>query len=176
MRIINCYPVKIFFFFIFMISLFSCNSKTVDQGFYHENFDNMKWWTSNSQTTSEQAHSGSFSSFTDSTNEYSETFEMDLAFAKKKKYRKAQITAWCFKPVQQTKVTLVASVEAPDSRLTVQSLELGSALEVSNTWINLILFLYLPDEAPAGTKIKVYLHSPEGEKAFIDDVEIRFMK
>lgn len=167
---------KIFFYCLFIFSFCSCQRKSSDHGYFYQDFDNLKCWAPNSKVTREFSHSGSFSSYTDSVNEFSETFVMDLDYARGKKYRRAQITAWCFKPVANTNANLVASVENKDGQITYSSCAFATDLEVPNTWINLVLFLDLPKNAREGTQIKIFLHSAEKEKAFIDDVVIQFIK
>ena len=78
---------------LFLLILSSCsrNNHTVDDGYYFENFDNLKMWTHDVRVTDERAHSGSYSAYTDSLSDYSATFEMDLSFARSKGYRSLNI-------------------------------------------------------------------------------------
>jgi len=159
-----------------LLCLSACGKGEVDDGVYFQNFDNLLWWTRNASVSYEQVHSGGYSAYVDSAHEFSHTFEMDYEFAKEKKFRRAQITAWCFKPKREAQVGLVASLEAPGKQVAVASLDFQKDLEVSETWLNVVLFLDIPQQAPSGTKFKVYLYSPHGDKGFMDDVKISFQK
>ena len=66
--------------FLSSLLLIACSdvNKTADDGIYFQDFDNLKMWTHDPQVTGSKAHSGYYSTFTDSTHEYSQTFEMNV--------------------------------------------------------------------------------------------------
>jgi hypothetical protein len=160
----------------FNILITSCAwNKSVDDGYYFEDFDNLKMWDNSSQVTNECSHSGKYCTYTDDAHPFSQIFEMDLS-PETKKYKSIQVTAWCRKTNKDSKVKLVASFESHGQTLQQQALNFADALELENTWINLVLFLKFPEQIPDGSKVKVYAFSPEKEKAFVDDVRIEFRK
>jgi hypothetical protein len=156
----------------------SCKSKikTVDDGYFFQDFDNFKYWDYyNARVTNEQAHSGSYSAFTDSTHD-TQNFAVDFDFAKSKGYKNMNVTAWCYLAEPSPKSNFVASVEAPDTTLVWESVDLQSVLTSTNVWGKVSKSIKLPENAPGGTKIKVYVFSTTKTKIFMDDVEIQFSK
>jgi hypothetical protein len=163
--------------FVFLFLSASCTlKKSVDEGCYFENFDNLKMWDRGVIVTDEISHSGSYCTYTDSTHEFSQTFEMDFLYAKSKGYKSINVSAWCFKVTDECKAGFIVSIENPLKDPIIKSYDLAHALEVKNTWINLFVKMDLPDVLPVGSKIKVYCWAPKGEKIFMDDVEIQFVK
>lgn len=163
---------------VFLISvLTSCTrSRTVDDGSYFEDFDNLKHWNHDAKVTNEMAHSGSYAAYTDSFNDFSQTFEMEYGFAKSKKYRTMMVSAWCYKTLDDPKAGLVASVESPEKQLSYSSSDLSKSMSEVNQWEQVSVFLELPGQAPEHSKIKVYLWSPGKNKVYMDDVLIEFGK
>lgn len=156
--------------------LLGCNNspKNADSGFFFQDFDNLKMWTHEQTVTGEKAHSGSFSTFTDSMHEYSQTFEMELDYAKSKGYKSVTITAWCYMENKDAKVSVVGSIESAAGSSAYESADLRSFLTKPNTWGQVTKFLKLPDVPTPGSRIKVYMWAPEKNKAFMDDVTIKF--
>lgn len=164
--------------FVFIISaLTSCmGNKTVDDGSYFENFDNLKQWSADAKVTSEMAHSGSYAAYTDSFNEFSQTFEMEYSFAKSKKYRVIMVSAWCYKTVDNPKAGLVVSLENAEIKSSYASSDLSRSVSEPNQWEQISIVFDLPEQAPDNSKIKIYIWCPGKNKVFMDDVLIEFGK
>lgn len=161
----------------FVLATISCTTqKNVDDGVFYEDFDNLRMWCSEATLTAERSHSGKFCAYTDADHHYSLTFNMDLQTAKSYGYKSVNISAWCFKETDEAAVGLVTSIESPEKSIVYTGADLAGALKIANSWGKLNTFIELPDKFPDGTKLKVYLNSPKGERAFIDDVQLEFHK
>jgi hypothetical protein len=158
--------------------LISCsgNQKTSDDGYYFQDFDNLKMWDNNARVTNEEAHSGHFSVFTDSLNEFSQTFEINYDDVIKKGYKKIAVSAWSMKKTYDAYGTLVISIESPEKKIAYASFELIKVLKKPSAWYPVSIDLNLPQQSPPNTKIKVYLWSPKKEKIYMDDTRIVFTK
>lgn len=159
--------------------LVGCNNstkKTADNAYYFQDFDNLRMWSRDELLTNEQAHSGSFSTYTDPTHEYSQTFEMGIDYAKSKGYKSVTVTAWCNIPSPDSKAGFITSIDGPSGSIFYEGTELKSFLVNPNTWGKVSKFFKIPDNAKPDSKIKIYLWSPNKQKAFLDDVEIKFEK
>lgn len=168
--------IKISNYIIAILILFSgCRKSSVDKGVYFQNFDDIKMWIRDPQNiTDEKARSGKYSTKADANNEYSQTFEMDFAYAQSKGYKKMKVSAWCFLTTTNAKAGLVASVEAPEKTLRYNAAAFEEYLNAPKEWGKIMTEVNLPDSAPANSKIKVYCWSPNKQKVFMDDVEIQF--
>jgi hypothetical protein len=168
---------KNFWLCCFVLFLFSsCYEKNVRHGYFVQNFDNLHGWMDNALITTEQAHSANYCTYTDSTHEKSQVFDMDMDFARGQNYKRLQVTAWCQKTVAASTVSLVASVTEGGRTLAKKTLAFSDGVEVNNTWVQVVFFLDLPGNASNEANIRVYMYSPQKEKAFLDDVELRFTK
>jgi len=167
--------VILFLFISFLTASCSLNEKN-DEGNYYQDFDNLKMWDRNSQVTNERAHSGKYCTYTDSSHEFSQTFEIDLASDLSQRYKSVQVTAWCMKVKKDTKAVLGVRLENQGKVLVTETSNFDEALELPDTWINQVLILKFPKDAPADCRIKVFCWSPDKEKAFVDDVGIELRK
>lgn len=157
--------------------LTSCsNEKTVDNGYYFENFDNLKYWGYGEKISNETAHSKPYAAYTDSQNEFSLTFKMEGAVVKSKGYKHVNISAWCYKLTGNSTAGLIVSVEGAEKKFVRQTFDLATQLEKTNTWEFISTVVDLPDENSGDYSIAVYLWSPQKEKAFLDDVTLEFIK
>jgi len=161
---------------VYGLILFGCNSstKTAENGYYFQDFDNLRMWSHDEQLSNSTAHSGSYSTYTDSMHEYSQTFEMDLDYAKTKGYKSVTVTAWCLMDSPSTNAGLVTSIDGEKGSVFYESVDLKSFLSGTNTWGKINKHFKLPDTATPGNKIKIYLWSPQKQRAYLDDVEIKF--
>ena len=165
-----------------IISLFfiaSCggSNQTADDGVYFQDFDNVRFWARDEwNITNEKAHSGDFSARTDSVAEYSQTFQMEYSYAKSKGYKAIQVTAWLFVTDMNAKAGLVASVESSGGSAAYESADIKNFITAPNQWEKISVFLKLPENAPDGSNIKVYLWSPNRTKIFMDDVTVKLAK
>lgn len=162
----------------FALCLSSCSNKfkSADEGYYSQDFDNLKMWTRDQLLTNEHAHSGNYSAYTDSTHEFSQTFEMDFNYAKSKGYTNLRFAAWCYVASADPKAGLIASVESPEKSLAYGGIDLTTAISEVLKWQKVSGYLKFPETAPEGTKIKIYLWSPKKQKVFVDDIELQFGK
>lgn len=157
----------------------SCSDKnlTADDGVYFQDFDNLRFWGHDEwNLTNEKAHSGDFSARTDSSTEYSQTFEMVFSYAKSKGYKAMQVTAWLYVDNMNAKAGLVASVESSSGSAAYQSADIKNFITAPNQWEKISVYLKLPESAPDNANIKVYLWSPNKAKIFMDDVSIKLVK
>ena len=166
-----------FLLFSFSVLLFSCSgNRPVDDGIYFQDFDNLRLWDRNILISDEKAHSGKYSIFTDSLNEFSQTFEMTYNDAMAKGFKKISAKGWCLKGTSDTKAVFVLSIDGPDKNIAYASVDLGTFLKSPDSWEEASAKLIMPTKVPSESKIKVYLWSPNRQKAFMDDVEIKFSK
>jgi hypothetical protein len=163
-------------FALFSSAFVSCDNKTASDDYYFQDFDNLKAWNQGSQVTNEFCHSGKYCTYTDTIHRVSQVFEMEIDKEMAKKYKRIQISAWCRKIIANSKVKLIASIETENSGLTNVSEEFADRLELPNFWINLVFFLKFPDQLPDKSRIKIFCFSPDGEKSFMDDVSVEFLK
>jgi hypothetical protein len=170
------FPVTISIFVITI--LFSCSKmKTTDDGFYFQDFDNLKMWERNPRVTNAVvAHSGKYCGYTDSEFEFSQTFEMDYEYAKSFGYKSMSVTAWCMKPAMDTKASLVVAIGTYDQNIHYVSKDLGLDLTKIDTWEKISFEVEFPNDNLANSTIKIYLYTPNKQKAYMDDVEIEFKK
>lgn len=166
----------ILFVFTFSIIISCTWNKSVDEGYYFQDFDNLWLWDHSALVSYEYAHSGMFCTYADSIHPFSQAFEMDLASALSKHYKSVQVTAWCMKTNINSTAKLMVAVESQGKEIISQSVEFSKALEVPLTWINLVLILKFPKQFPDDSKIKIYCWSTEKEKSYMDDVLIEFRK
>lgn len=153
----------------------SCKKKTANDGYYCQNFDDLKMWTKDCpHITDAYAHSGRYSTFTNYENEYSQTFEMPYEFAKSKGYKKLKVSAWGYIENTTSKASLVASVESSEKSFAREGIMFTEYLRGPNRWGKIVVRLNLPTDASKDSKIKVYCWSPDKQNAFLDDVEIEF--
>jgi hypothetical protein len=167
------------FIFLFLLCgcLASCRHEAVDadRHAYSQDFDNLKMWTRGAAVTDEQAHSGKYSAYTDENREFSQTFEMSFDYARSKGYSGASVSAWCMMADFDCKAALVASIESPEGNHPVYlATPLTDFLKMPMAWGRYKTFLKFPAVVPPECKIKVYLSSPQRQKAWMDDVIIQF--
>jgi len=151
-------------------------NRSVDDGYYFQDFDNLKMWDSTAQVTDAQSHSGKYCTYTDETHPLSQAFEMNAGDAVAKGYKSIQVTAWCVKVTKECKVRLIVEIANEGRELVSQSADFSKALEIPGAWINLVMFLKIPGQLPPGSKLKIYCRSDEKEKSFMDDVRVEFRK
>ncbi len=162
-----------------LLFIASCGDKnqTADDGIYFQDFDNLRFWARDEwNLTNEMAHSGDFSAKTDSNAEYSQTFQMEYSYAKSKGYKAVQVTAWLYVTNMNAKAGLVASVESASGSAAYESADIINFITAPNQWEKISVFLKLPESAPDGSNIKVYLWSPNKGKIFMDDVTVKLAK
>jgi hypothetical protein len=152
------------------------NNKTAGDGYYFQDFDNLKMWERNPRVTDAVAHSGHYSAYTNSEYDFSQTFEMDYDYAKSLGYKGMIINAWCMKTVSEIKTGFVAAIGTPEQNSHYVSTDLGTALTEVNTWQKVTNKVEFPNTTLEKSTIKIYLFSPNREKSYVDDVEIEFTK
>lgn len=168
---------KIFAGLILIISACGGKNQTADDGVYFQDFDNLHFWGHDEwNLTNEMAHSGDFSAKTDSNAEYSQTFEMDFKYAQSKGYKAMKVNAWIYVDNMNSKAGLVSSVESASGGAAYESADIKNFITAPKQWEKINVFLKFPEHAPDGSKIKVYLWSPNKSKIFLDDVTIKFEK
>lgn len=161
-----------------MILSLSCNigTRNIDTGYYLQNFDDLFYWNHSALVSSERAHSGSYSTYVDSSVQFSQTFEMNLGYARYHNYKKFRVKAWCFKETDDTQAGLTATVSHGEVTYATNSSDLAIALKKSGSWGDCTFSLELPAEAPNDAIIRIYLWTSNRTKAYMDDVEIIFKK
>ena len=160
-----------------LLNLMSRHPIKILDGIYFQDFDNLYWWSNDQwNLTSEKAHSGDFSARTDSLNEFSQTFAMDYDYALAKKCSAIQVSAWICVTNMNAKAGLVVSVESAKGAAAYESVDIKNFITAPNQWDEVAATLKLPEKAPEGSKIKVYLWSPSKTKIFLDDVTIKLVK
>ena len=166
-------------FSLIIIFITACGGKnqTADDGVYFQDFDNLRCWATDQwNLTGEKAHSGDFSARTDTSTEYSQTFQMEYSYAKAKGYKSVQVAGWFYVTNMSAKGSLVCSVESAGGSPAYESADLKNFITAPNQWEKITVSLKLPENAPDGAKLKVYLWSPNKSKIFLDDVTIKLTK
>jgi hypothetical protein len=161
---------------LFLISSCKNKSKSVRDGYYFQDFDNLKMWDASAIVTKTQAHSGFYSTYTDSLHEYSQTFEMDYGDAKSKGYNTLTVEGWCMNTLDNTNANLVVTIGPADKNVVYNSISLAEVLPKSNTWNKVAINVGFPGDVPENSKIKIYLYAPSRQLAYLDDVEVQFAK
>ena len=155
----------------------SCNSrKTVDQGLYYENFDNLRYWSHDVSVTSEKAHSGKWAAFTDSSHEFSQKFAMEYPYIILKGYQSVTVSAWVYKTGAGDEGKLVASLESHGTKHAYIESDLSTSVKDAGKWEQVSCYLKIPDNAPGIDNLEVYLWSPQRHKIFLDDLSINLHK
>ena len=162
-----------------IILITACGGKnlTAEDGVYFQDFDNLRCWARDQwNITGEMAHSGDFSARTDSSTEFSQTFQMEFSYAKAKGYKSVEVTGWIYLYNMNAKASLVCSVENASGNLAYESADVKNFITAPNQWEKISVLLKLPENAPHGSDLKVYLWSPNKSKIFLDDVTIKFSR
>lgn len=163
---------------ITMLLMFSCNEKlkTSDDGYYFEDFDNLKMWSADVNVTTEQAHSGNYSISTDSVHEYSQTFLMNWIEINEKHFSHVNISGWALLPKGNEDVRLVCSFDDKGKPVEYKATDFISSIREPGKWHQIRLSMYFPENLSDSAKIKIYAWAPKKQKAFLDDIEIQFGK
>ena len=162
---------------VFLCLSWSCSrNKNLKEGYYFEDFDNLHFWNHEARVTREHAHSGDYAAFTDSSHEFSQTFEMGYHYARSKGFKSVTVNAWCHKSSSNAKGGLVTSVESAEKKSEFILADISQLVKKADHWEKVSTDFTLPDWAPEDARIKVYLWSPEKNKLFVDDIEIEFKK
>ncbi len=160
-----------------LTALFSCSTepKSVDEGIYFQDFDNLRSWATEFNYSSEFAHSGLYSSATDSIHRYTLTFVKHCNEARMAGYTKMEASAWIFKPRNNIQAGFMASVAGENKELVYKSVDLND-IPHENAWTKVSLKIDLPVKDPSAGYIKVYAWAPKGDTIYMDDVLIRFYR
>lgn len=157
--------------------LLSCNiePKSVVDGIFFQDFDNLRGWAMDFNYSSEFAHSGLYSSATDSIHRYTLTFTKHCNEARIAGYTKMEASAWIFKPTNKVQASFMASIAGENKELVHKSVDLND-IPHENSWTQVRIKLDLPIKEPTAGLIKVYAWAPKGDTIYMDDVLIRFYR
>ena len=162
---------------MFLVASCGSDNQTADDGVYFQDFDNLKMWGRDEwNLNSEIAHSGDFSAKTDTNMEYSQTFEMDYGYAKSKGYKAMQVTAWLYVTNMNAKASLVSSIESSAGSSAYETADIKNFITAPNHWEKISTFLKFPEKVMEGSRLKVYLWSPNKAKIYVDDVTVKLAK
>ena len=163
---------------VLILSVFnSCSgNKKMKEGYYFEDFDVLRFWNHDVMVTREQAHSGDYAAFTDSSNEFSQAFVMDYGYARSKGFRSITVNAFCRKTSSSATGGLLTSIESAGKKSASILADISVSVKKPDHWEKVTTVLNLPDQAPGDSKIKIALWSPGKYKLYLDDIEIEFKK
>jgi hypothetical protein len=155
-------------------------NRSVENGYYMENFDNLRMWNNNAVVDQDYAHSGKFSAYVDTAHPFSETFQMHMDIAQQLGYKSADISAWVMKFKEDTQAGLVAEItdhSGPEVKtISYQSFDIGKNFPHVNSWGEIKLHIDFPKEYGPSRVLKIYLVSGRGDKTNMDDFCIHFHK
>lgn len=143
-----------------------------------QNFDDLYYWARDPKLSVEIAHSGRFCTYSDLNHPISQVFEIGLDLAYYRKYERVEISGWVFRPNDNTYSFLTAEIMSPDSQIVkTKRKDVRLAAPVTNLWTKVDMTFDIPKHLPLNNKLRVYLFAPEdGEKTFMDDMEIKFIR
>jgi hypothetical protein len=163
---------------LFAIGFASCRYyPSADDAIFYQDFDNLYWWGGHPVTlTDEKAHSGRFSTFADPSQNYSQTFIMDLSYAKAHAYKIMNVSGWVYVTEKPCKASFVASVESEGKTVLYQAAEVDKQVAVAGKWERLMVAFPVSEITEKNGLIKVYLWSECSKRIYLDDVTIKFIK
>ena len=157
--------------------LVGCGKKTVNEGYYFQNFDDIKCWTNDQPTLSNtNRHSGDWSSKMDAEHEYSQTFAIDARRLKEFGYKRVKVSAWGYITDTQAKTALIITVDAPEKTVDYSSSPFVEFVKGPKTWGKITGRLNIPDLQGKPAVLKIFAWASNKKESYIDDVEIQFEK
>ena len=169
--------LKISRLLLVIVFIASCKSKTIDNGYYSQNFDDIKIWAGDQRTLSNNvAHSGEWSSKMDANNEFSLGFVMDMKKINEKGYKKVKASAWGYLSESDAKTSFVITVDGADKPIAYSADDFRNFIKGPKTWGRITARLTLPDLKGKDAVVKVYALTSNKKEAYVDDFEIQFEK
>lgn len=170
----------ILLFSLFSICIFSScewNSKSVDNDYFTTSFDDLVFWSRNPMISDEISRSGHFCTYVDAIHPSSQGFEMSMSHAKNMGYEKVEVSAWILRPEQNNYALLVSSIARPDSELVkIKTKDVRHDCPRTSSWTKVEMKFDLPKHLPGELKLRIYLWTPTGDKVFMDDVSVHFIR
>jgi len=147
----------------------------------HNDFESLNGWLPADQLvslTQEQAHSGRYALKVSTGHEFSATFRKPLSQLFDTRPTKITVSAWALLSSPQAQATLVmdlhAPTAAPDAKpLLWAGLALADVAKEANKWVAVSKTIELPATTPPETILTMYLWSPDGQTAYLDDIVVR---
>lgn len=166
---------KVLYFAGLSVLIFGCGSKDEKQAsVYNNDFEVMGNWSTKDQLTTEASHSGSFSTFTDSTLVFSQTMVASCKQLKNKSPKSITATVWAMTKLQNPKGKLVLSIDKNDKSVIWQGSDIQTTVKVPNKWELVQLKIDLKGPLTDDMVIKLYGLNEGKSKVYWDDFSLIF--
>lgn len=166
---------RILFIVVVSTLLFGCGSKEEQQtSFYNNDFEVMGNWSTKEQLTTEASHSGTFSTYTDSTSIFSQTMVASSKQLKNKTVKSITANVWVMSKLQNAKGKLVLSIDKNDKSVVWQGSDIQNTVKVPNKWDLVQLKIDLKEPLTDDMVIKLYGLNEGKSKVYWDDFSLTF--
>lgn len=164
------------YFLILLISscLLSCSDskKTI----YSSSIDDVVSWGMQSGAIQKgEAHSGSYYTLINGEIPYSLTFQRPLIELSEKQVKKIRFQTWGRIQSLNSDVSLICSLESPDTKIMYLSEPFAKHIKKADTWTLIQGEATLPEKIPANAILKLYIWSSTNSSAQADDFEIELI-
>jgi hypothetical protein len=136
--------------------------------------DIKSWNLSHPTLTDEDAHSGKFSSKTDSINPYSIGFNKPLGDISKKPITKLKIKCWAKFKDADASADLVVGIDSAGQNTYRFAVPIRSLLKNVNQWSEFTATCELPKKTAADQKLILYVWNTGKKPIWIDDIEFDY--
>ncbi len=148
------------------------NDKQLPENTISTDFESLGQWSKSAVIAKGIAHSGLYSTFTDSSHEYSQTFEVALADLPVKTPKKITVKAWVMGKSMNTDSKLVVSVEKDGKSIAWQGDGVKPVIKAPMTWTEFQTSVNVGTTIPDGAILKIYGWNQGKEPVYFDDVAI----
>lgn len=162
-----------------LIALFFISSCSEDDNkiTFSSSVDEKYGWTNGLNTiVSAPSHSGTICSKIDSLNPYSFGFYYEVKQLFINPIKKAKFSAWVKLDKLPTNIALVGTITSNQNKIKHQwvGINTNDIIKQTNEWTLVKGEIIFPDNLPADAQIWFYAWSPNGQIAYVDDLEISF--
>jgi hypothetical protein len=165
-----------FTFSVFVVLMLSaCKPREKNAPFYF-NYEQAAGWLP-VQLEKGFAHSGKYCEKLTAGKIYSHTFVMPLAEMHSSPVKKINAAAWVAAPDVQNGVGLVIDLFSPSANKSIKNnlgKDFGPAIAKKGGWFHCTNELDVSAVKERDVIVKVYVWNPNGQKLFVDDLEISF--
>lgn len=160
---------------IFLLLNTSCeNENSSLPNNFNNDFETMGYWAESPRITREKSHSGNFSTFTDTTNIYTQTLSVRIKDLKINNIKTILGSVWVLSNSPVAKGKLVVSIEKNGSNLIWQGVEVQKTMKVANKWTEVLLKADVKMQLTDDCILKMYGVNDGKQKIYWDDFSLNF--
>jgi hypothetical protein len=170
MKFIRLIPIG-----IFLLLFTSCeNEKSSLANNFNNDFETMGYWAESPRITREKSHSGNFSTFSDTTNIYTQTLSVRVKDIKNNNIKSILGSVWVLSNSPAAKGKLVVSIEKNGSNLIWEGVEVQNTMRVANQWTEVLLKVDVKTQLSDDCILKMYGLNDGKQKIYWDDFSLNF--